>query len=347
MSTSIVQINKDAAQLLGGFLKTQSFTQVGVLVDSNTKTHCYPLVKNILPPHLLIEVAPGEDFKNLTTCQEIWQQLTDLNFDRHALLIVIGGGVLGDMGGFCAATYKRGINFILMPTTLLAQVDASVGGKLGIDFNNFKNHIGVFCEPTATLISSEFLKTLPKRELRSGYGEIIKHCLIADKAMWEIIHTKTLQQQDWETLIAHSVKIKQAVVEEDPREKGLRKTLNFGHTLGHALETFYLTTGKRIFHGEAIAMGMIMETYISTKKGMMSERELTEVSSYILSIYEKVTVPFDEATILGLTLQDKKNKGAKVMVAIPKTIGEAVWDVEVDEKELTAAMNYYKALRSS
>jgi 3-dehydroquinate synthase len=347
MSTSIVQINKDAAPLLGSFLKTQSFTQVGVLVDSNTKTHCYPLVKNILPPHVLIEAGAGEDFKNLTTCQEIWQQLTDLNFDRHALLIVIGGGVLGDMGGFCAATYKRGINFILMPTTLLAQVDASVGGKLGIDFNNFKNHIGVFCEPTATLISPEFLKTLPERELRSGYGEIIKHCLIADKAMWEIIRTKTLQQQDWEALIAHSVKIKRAVVEEDPREKGLRKTLNFGHTLGHALETFYLTIGKRIFHGEAIAMGMIMESYISNKQGLMSEEELTDVSSYMLSIYGKVTESFDLRTILGLALQDKKNKGAKVLVAIPKTIGEAVWDVEVDEKELTAAMNYYQVLPNS
>jgi 3-dehydroquinate synthase len=344
MSKSIVEINKDTAHLLGGFLKTQSFTQVGLLVDANTKTHCYPLVKNILPPHLLIEVTAGEDFKNLSTCQQIWQQLTDLNFDRHALLIVIGGGVLGDMGGFCAATYKRGINFILMPTTLLAQVDASVGGKLGIDFNNFKNHIGVFCEPTATLISPEFLKTLPKRELRSGFGEIIKHCLIADKAMWETIRTKTLQQQDWETLIAHSVKIKQAVVQEDPREKGLRKTLNFGHTLGHALETFYLTIGKQIFHGEAIAMGMIMESFISNKKGMMTDKELTDVSGYLLSIYGKVEENFDQRTILDLTLQDKKNKGTKVLIAIPKTIGTAVWDIEVDEKELTNAMNYYLSL---
>jgi 3-dehydroquinate synthase len=341
MSQPIVQINKDAAQMLGRFLKTQSFTQIGVLVDANTKQYCYPLVKDSIPPHLLIEVAAGEDFKNITTCQQIWQQLTDLNFDRHALLVVIGGGVLGDMGGFCAATYKRGINFILMPTTLLAQVDASVGGKLGIDFNNFKNHIGVFCEPTATLISPEFLRTLPERELRSGYAEIIKHCLIADKAMWDKIRTKTLLQQDWETLIAHSVKIKEKVVAEDPREKGLRKILNFGHTLGHALETFYLTIGKRIFHGEAIAMGMIMESYISTKKGMMSEKELTDVSDYLISIYGKVTEEFDQPTILNLTLQDKKNRESKILTAIPKTMGEAVWNVEVDEKELINAMNYY------
>ncbi len=342
MPESIVQISAQTTQLLGDFLKTQSFTHLGVLLDTNTKIHCYPIIKDFLPEHLLIEVQAGEDFKNLTTCELIWQKLTDLNFDRHALLLVIGGGVLGDMGGFCAATYKRGINFVLMPTTLLAQVDASVGGKLGIDFNNFKNHIGVFCEPTATLISPQFLKTLPERELRSGFAEVIKHCLIADKAMWETIRQKTLQHQDWETLIAHSVKIKQAVVKEDPREKGLRKTLNFGHTLGHALETYYLSIGKQIFHGEAIAMGMIMESFLSNKKGMMTKEELKAVSSYLISIYGKVTEAFDQGEILKLALQDKKNKGEKVLLAIPKRIGLAVWDVHVDTEELREAMDYYR-----
>jgi 3-dehydroquinate synthase len=344
MHPTSVQINAHASQLVGDFLTTQPFTQLGILVDANTKAHCYPLIKNSLPPHLLLEVQSGEEHKNLETCQQIWKQLTDLNFDRHSLLIVLGGGVLGDMGGFCAATFKRGINFALVPTTLLAQVDASVGGKLGIDFMNFKNHIGVFCEPAATLISPAFLKTLPERELRSGFAEVIKHCLIADRAMWETIRSKTLHQQDWEMLIAHSVKIKQAVVEEDQHEKGLRKVLNFGHTLGHALETYYLSIGNRIFHGEAIAMGMVMESFLANKKGLMTTEELNAVSGYLISIYGRVKEAFDQGKILALALQDKKNKGAKVLVAIPKTIGQAVWDVEADEVELRNAMDYYRSI---
>ncbi|MFY8036307.1 MAG: iron-containing alcohol dehydrogenase, partial [Cyclobacteriaceae bacterium] len=174
-----VLIDSNAIQLLNGFLKDVTFTQLAVLVDENTQKYCYPLIQSALPPHHVIEVKASEECKNLITCTHIWQQLTDLQFDRHALVLVLGGGVLGDMGGFCAATYKRGINFILMPTTLLAQVDASVGGKLGIDFANFKNHIGVFQQPVATLISPQFLSTLPQRELRSGFAEIVKHCLIA------------------------------------------------------------------------------------------------------------------------------------------------------------------------
>jgi 3-dehydroquinate synthase len=344
MHPTSVQINAHTSQLMGDFLKNQSFTQLGILVDTNTKRHCYPLIKNGLPPHLLIEVQPGEEHKNLETCQQIWKQLTDLNFDRHSILIVLGGGVLGDMGGFCAATYKRGINFTLIPTTLLAQVDASVGGKLGIDFMNFKNHIGVFCEPTTTLISPQFLQTLPERELRSGFAEVIKHCLIADKSMWETIRLKTLHQQDWETLIAHSVKIKQAVVEEDPREKGFRKTLNFGHTLGHALETHYLSIGKRIFHGEAIAMGMIMESFIANKLGLMTVSELKQVTDYLIQVFGKVDEPYEPGKILSLALQDKKNKGEKVLIAAPKTIGQAQWDVEVGAEELTEGMNYYRSI---
>jgi 3-dehydroquinate synthase len=344
MHATSVQINANASQLVGDFLKTQPFTQLGILVDTNTKTHCYPLIKNSFPPHLLIEVQPGEEHKNLETCQQIWKQLTDLNFDRHSILIVLGGGVLGDMGGFCAATYKRGINFALVPTTLLAQVDASVGGKLGIDFMNFKNHIGVFCEPSATLISPQFLQTLPERELRSGFAEVIKHCLIADKAMWGTIRLKTLHQQDWEMLIAHSVKIKQAVVEEDPREKGLRKILNFGHTLGHALETYYLSIGKRIFHGEAIAMGMTMESFIANKLGLMTATELKEVTDYLIQVFGKVNEAFEPSKILTLALQDKKNKGDMVLMAVPKTIGEAQWDVEVSAEELAGGMDYYGSL---
>jgi 3-dehydroquinate synthase len=344
MSTAQILFNKDASLLVSNFLREQSFTQLGVVVDNHTKSHCYSLVKDALPTHSLVEVNAGEESKNLETCTQIWQQLTDLNFDRHSFLLVVGGGVLGDMAGFCAATYKRGINFALVPTTLLAQVDASVGGKLGIDFLHFKNQIGVFQEPVATLISSSFLKTLPERELRSGFAEVIKHCIIADIEMWDHISTKSLMEQDWDLLIAHSVKIKKKITEEDPREQGLRKILNFGHTIGHALETHYLAMGMRIFHGEAVAMGMIMEAFVACEKSLISKLELSSICRFINSIFKKPTQPFDNALVMGLMSQDKKNKREKILMALPKDIGKAVWDQEVSNEEVKNAFLYYEAL---
>ncbi len=344
MPNSLVRLNPQPEALLTQFFLENSFTQLAVLVDSNTYRLCYPTISQYLPKHSVIEVSQGEQHKNLNTCQTIWKELTQLNFDRHAMLLVLGGGVLGDMGGFCAATYKRGIGFVLMPTTLLAQVDASVGGKLGIDFENYKNHIGVFQLPLATLVSTAFLKTLPAHELRSGYAEVIKHCLIADRAMWNTIRKNELLNQDWPMLIPHSIGIKERITNQDPTEKGIRKTLNFGHTLGHALETHFLDSGRPLLHGEAIAMGMIAETYIARQKGLVAEDELTEVRQYILQIFGKVTVKFDDHTILQLVLQDKKNKGNTVLMALPEGLGHCMWDVAVSEMEMKEALDYYRSL---
>jgi 3-dehydroquinate synthase len=258
--------------------------------------------------------------------------------------LILGGGVLGDLGGFCAATYKRGIDFVLMPTTLLAQVDASIGGKLGIDFNHYKNHIGVFQTPVTTLISPAFLKTLPERELRSGFAEIIKHCLISDATMWNNISSKNLKQQDWDILIPHSVKFKSKVVEEDPKEKGLRKILNFGHTIGHAVESYFLNSGNRIFHGEAIAIGMIAESFIGVKKGLLTETELTQISGYLLQIFGKNKDVISDKAVLEIIYQDKKNKGNKILAALTKGIGEAIWDVEISEEEIKESLSYYRSL---
>lgn len=342
MAEGHVQLSNNAAVLVQDFLAKQDFTQLAVLVDAHTRIHCYPIIQQQLPAHTLIEIPAGEAYKNIDSCLSIWKKLTDLNFDRHALLLVLGGGVLGDMGGFCAATYKRGISFVLMPTTLLAQVDASIGGKLGIDFEHYKNHIGVFQQPLATLISPTFLNTLPERELRSGFAEVIKHCLIADKAMWEVIQTKTLAEQDWETLIPHSIKIKEDITQKDPREKGIRKALNFGHTLGHALETYFLATPKPIFHGEAVAMGMVMESKIAHSKGLLTFDELHQIKAYVLKIFGKVTETFSSQEIIRLALQDKKNKGNEVLMAVPRGIGTCVWDEATSEKEMTEAIEYYQ-----
>ncbi|MFM8848913.1 MAG: 3-dehydroquinate synthase [Cytophagales bacterium] len=343
MPNSLVRLNPQPEALLSQFFLEKSLTQLAILVDSNTYRLCYPTISQYLPKHTVIEVPSGEQHKNLNTCQTIWKELTQRNFDRHAMLLVLGGGVLGDMGGFCAATYKRGIGFVLMPTTLLAQVDASVGGKLGIDFENYKNHIGVFQLPLATLVSTAFLKTLPAHELRSGYAEVIKHCLIADRAMWDTIRKNDLLNQDWPMLIPHSIGIKESITNQDPTEKGIRKTLNFGHTLGHALETHFLDSGRPLLHGEAIAIGMIAETYIARQKGLVAEVELTEVRQYILQIFGKVTVNFDDHTILQFILQDKKNKGNTVLLALPKGLGHCMWDVAVSEMELKEALDYYRS----
>lgn len=341
---SSVSIHSNAASLLTGFFSSKSYSSVAVLADPNTALYCYPLVKDSLPPHTLITIPAGEENKNLSTCQIVWENLTTLRADRHSMLLILGGGVLGDLGGFCAATYKRGIDFVLMPTTLLAQVDASVGGKLGIDFQNYKNHIGVFCNPVTTLICPNFLKSLPERELRSGFAEIIKHCLISDSGMWDMLRKKSLADQDWNILIRHSVAFKKMVVENDPKESGLRKILNFGHTVGHAVESYFLDSGNRIFHGEAIAIGMHCESYIAWKKNLLSKDELDEISAYLKLVYTQVDLPSVRKPILDLTSQDKKNKGNKILMALTKGIGQAVWDVEVNTGEIEDSLDYYQSI---
>jgi 3-dehydroquinate synthase len=342
MSSSLISIHNSLHELLTAFFVGRQYSAVALLTDSNTYTYCYPQIQSILPPHAVLTIPAGEEHKNLESCQLVWQKLTEHQFDRHSLLVVLGGGVLGDLGGFCAATYKRGIDFVLMPTTLLAQVDASIGGKLGIDFLQFKNHIGIFCEPVATLICPAFLSTLPERELRSGFAEIIKHCLISDKEMWDNIRGKSLQEQDWSTLIPHSVTFKKQVIETDPREKGLRKVLNFGHTVGHAVESFFLNSGNRLFHGEAIAVGMIAEASIAEAKKMITHSELLEISRYVKQIYPKVVLPSGFDDLIKLMAQDKKNKGNKILMALITGIGQAHWDVEVSPEEIVASLNYYQ-----
>lgn len=249
--------------------KLGAYSQLAVIADTETFQYCYPKISSYLPDHQVIVIPADERHKHLGTCQLVWQKLTEAAFDRKGLVLDLGGGVVGDLGGFCAATYKRGIDFIQLPTTLLSQVDASVGGKLGIDFQGFKNHIGVFTQPKAVWVYPGFLDTLPPSEIRSGFAEVIKHALIADAGAWKSLLAWDRLPQDWNSIIPHSIHIKDKVVEADPTEKGLRKILNFGHTIGHAVETYFLDKGdRRLLHGEAIALGMIAETWLFLAKGL-------------------------------------------------------------------------------
>lgn len=341
-----ILFSQDPAKDLSSFLTSKRYSKVVVLTDENTSKYCLPLLQFALPESNFIRIRSGEEQKTLATCELIWEDMTELELDRHAVLVVIGGGVLGDMGGFCAATYKRGIDFVLVPTTLLAQVDASIGGKLGIDFNTFKNHIGVFRNPALTLLHSGFLETLPLAELRSGYAEVVKHCLISDKAMWDQIKTKPLSQQDWNILAEHSVNFKAAVTTEDPTEKGLRKILNAGHTIGHAVESYLLGSGKKIMHGEAVAIGLIAEGYIAKQRGKLSEEELREITSYIVSVFGQVELTEVEIDAAGfLAMQDKKNKDGKILCVLLDGIGKCTWDEEISREEISSALKYYQSVQ--
>lgn len=327
-------------------LHARSYSKLVVLTDVNTQQHCLPLIQDLLPSDaVLITVPAGEQFKTLETCASIWNQMTEAVLDRQALMLNLGGGVIGDMGGFCASVYKRGIPFITIPTTLLSQVDASVGGKLGIDFMGFKNHLGVFQLPETVLIDPTFLETLPQRELRSGYAEVLKHGLIRDAAFFRSLPSTVWEKQDWARVIRDSVGIKKAVVEVDPKETGLRKILNFGHTIGHAVESFYLPSSKPILHGEAIAMGMIAEGFLSFEKIGLSYEELNELSTKLLTIFGKVNLESkDLDSILNLCAQDKKNEGSTQLFTLLPSIGDCSYNNPVTREEIKHAILYYQQL---
>ena len=301
-------------------LEVSSYSKIAILIDENTKRDClYKLPK--IENSLIIEIPSGEENKNISTCNFIWEKLTENQFDRNSLLINLGGGVIGDIGGFCASTYKRGIDFIQIPTTLLAMVDASFGGKLGVDFKDLKNQIGVFNNPKSVLIDPVFLKTLPEKELKSGFAEVVKHALIADQHLWSTITSTPFTNLDWQEIITISVDIKNNIVLSDPLENGERKKLNFGHTYGHAIESYYLEKGTPILHGEAIFMGMILEIDLSS----ISEEEKQEIKNFILSNFSLPFTP-KKSNILSNLVNDKKNKEGKINFSLLNKIGDGSID---------------------
>ncbi len=286
------------------------YSQIAILVDENTKRDCFSKLPK-LDNSIIIEIKSGEENKNINTCNFIWEQLTKYNFDRNSLLINLGGGVIGDMGGFCASTYKRGIDFIQIPTTLLAMVDASIGGKLGINFNVLKNQIGIFSYPKTVLINPLFLETLPDNQLKSGFAEVVKHALISDRNLWNRLRNTSFEEQNWEEIIETSIQIKNKIVLSDPLEKGERKKLNFGHTFGHAIESYYLEKGTSILHGEAVFMGILLEIEISS----LSDLEKSEIKKYILSSFSLPHCP-NKSDLIKYLKNDKKNSDGKISFSL-------------------------------
>ncbi len=323
------------------YFEAHQVSQVFVIVDENTKEHCLPLLGfEGMPKFQLITIKAGEQHKNISTCTKIWDRLIETGADRKAIVINLGGGVIGDMGGFTAASYKRGIRFIQIPTTLLSQVDASVGGKLGIDYNEVKNAVGLFKNPEAVLIQPTFLQTLSYRELRSGFAEVIKHALIADADQWKrLLGVKDLIAIDYKDLIHHSVSIKKQIVEEDPFEYGIRKKLNFGHTIGHAIESFYLNAEQPLLHGEAIAWGMAAESYLSIQQTGLNEADFNEIFNYLHDLYQLKPIPstgFQE--LLNVMKNDKKNSFGKINFTTLKSPGISLVNQEISPSDISNAI---------
>ncbi len=279
----------------------------------------------------------GEKNKNMSTVETAYKALVKSKADRRTLLINLGGGVVSDMGGFIASTFLRGIPFLTIPTTLESMVDASVGGKTGINFENLKNYIGVFASPEAILIDVDTLKTMPERAYIQGFAEVIKHGLIQDRSYYNRISQKKptmYSPEELKEIIGGSVQIKADIVQQDPHEKGIRKILNFGHTVGHVLESLSLETNQPLFHGEAVAIGMIAEAYISKCEGMLSEDEFDEVEKSInnagLPTRFKTAIPLDH--IIQMLHTDKKTEKGSVKWTLLSGIGKAEFNIVVNEK---------------
>ncbi|BDS13883.1 3-dehydroquinate synthase [Aureispira anguillae] len=329
-------------------LRTGAYSKIFVLVDTNTEQYCLPILQKALMDYELniISIEAGEAHKNIQTCQIIWTALMNQQADRKSVLLNLGGGVIGDMGGFCASTFKRGMDFIQIPTTLLAQVDASIGGKLGIDFALVKNSIGLFKNPKAVYLLSDFFDTLPQNELYSGFAEIVKHALIEDGRYFsQLLTSSNLANLVWEPIIAHSLSIKKKIVEQDPFEQNIRKSLNFGHTIGHAVESLSWETKLPLLHGEAVAIGMLTESYLSWKLTGLLETDLAQITTYLLRLYPSYDLTnLDPTAILALIRQDKKNEHNQICFTLLKEIGTFKINVHAEDELILEALNYYNQL---
>ncbi len=344
-----VYFEEDGYQKLSGHLHSNNYSKILILVDEHTHALCLPEFTGALEwdgEFEIIETESGEQNKTIDTCMGIWGALSDLDTDRKALLINLGGGVITDMGGFIASTYKRGIDFINIPTTLLSMVDASVGGKTGVDLGSLKNQIGVINYPEMVVIDPVFLNTLPQRQLLSGFAEMLKHGLIRDAAYWDMLgKLSELKIADLGKLIHTSVAIKNSVVIKDPRENGLRKILNFGHTLGHAIESHFLEKNpeEALLHGEAIAAGMILEAYISNQLAGLSINHTHAVKQIFTEYFGKVDFSeTDIQKIIEILKFDKKNSHGNINFVLLENIGEPIIDQQAPHGILLEAFDYYK-----
>ncbi|MGG7438164.1 3-dehydroquinate synthase [Chryseobacterium arthrosphaerae] len=348
----MITVLNDNFSQLNEFLHDKKFSKIFILVDENTHEYCLPVLLGNMETDLgfeILEIEAGEEMKNIQTANQLWEILTEMQADRKALVINLGGGVITDMGGFVASTYKRGIKFINIPTTLLSMCDASIGGKTGIDLMHYKNMVGTFAFPEQIFIYPKFLETLPFKELRSGFAEMLKHGLIADKNHWDQLIQ--IHKLEVETVIPHiqtSMNIKQDVVEKDFHESNIRKTLNFGHTIGHAVESLCLQQENPILHGEAVAMGMITEAHLAYLENLISEEDAKMIIENIQRYYPYLDISdFKDEDITALLLNDKKNADSKINFSLLTEVGSCNYDHQCSQKNILEAISFYRKLNDA
>lgn len=339
-----VVVGTTALKSLNAFLKKKKFSSHFIICDENTLKHCLPLLISACPmlnDAEIIEMESGEQNKDLQVSAHIWQTLLEHKADTNSVIINLGGGVVSDLGGFCAAVYKRGIPFINVPTSLLAIADASVGGKTAIDFGGIKNSIGSFAQPAAVFVCPAFLNTLPERQYKNGMAEIFKIALIADKKFWNQLKKDHLNFISV-LHITKSIFLKNTIVLKDPFDKSIRRSLNFGHTIGHALEAALLGTKNELLHGEAIVTGMLIEAHIALQQKLITQKQATE----IFYVFHRFFAPkkMDDkntASILKLISNDKKTAANKARFALVSGIGKCKVNVEVTEAQIKKAVEFY------
>lgn len=321
--------------------------RIFVLVDETTNKLCWSLVKDYLclKDAQTIIIGATDRRKNLDTLVHVWESLQQGKATRHSLLINLGGGMVTDLGGFAASTYKRGINFINIPTTLLAMVDASVGGKTGINFGGLKNEIGVFNDAEFVLLDTNWLRTLDEENIRSGYAEMLKHGLIADETMWAELINFNLAQPDLRQLASmldKSVRIKERIVDEDPHEKGIRKALNLGHTFGHAFESWAMKR-QPVLHGYAVAFGLIAELYLATTQTDFPTERMRQTVNFIRAYYGSLPITCnDYPELIELMHHDKKNRGNEINVTLLGGIGDIRINQTITENDIKEALDFFR-----
>ncbi|MBR2777014.1 MAG: 3-dehydroquinate synthase [Prevotella sp.] len=321
--------------------------RVFILADETTERCCLPVVEefDVLRDARRIVIGATDTHKTLQSLAHVWEELGNGGATRHTLLINIGGGMVTDLGGFAASTFKRGINYINIPTTLLSMVDASVGGKTGINFNGLKNEIGVFNNASTVILDTQFLKTLDAENICSGYAEMLKHGLISNEQMWAELLRFDLEHPDLQQLrrmVADSVAVKERIVTEDPTEKGIRKALNLGHTVGHAFESLALTR-KPVLHGYAVAWGLICELYLSTLKTGFPTDKMRQTVTFIKEHYGKMPVTCDDyPTLLELMTHDKKNVAGTINFTLLGGIGDIRINQTATKEEICEALDFYR-----
>lgn len=344
-----IYIGTDIYEELKQITESSSYTSVFLLIDENIRVHCMAHLNrntSILSYAKIIEIESGEEMKNFTGLEKIWDALVERGADRNSLLINFGGGVIGDMGGLAATLYKRGIDFVQIPTSLLSMVDASIGGKTGVDYKNYKNLIGAFSNPKGVFIDSTYLSSLPEGHLKSGFAEILKACLLDDRAYWDVLKQNPVSDiGNWDNLVQLALMIKNEIVGDDPHEEGSRQILNFGHSFGHAFETFALERGRELHHGHAVALGIICELWMSEKKQGFKAEDRKEIEEYILANYQKFDIVEEDFEILyEIMIHDKKNLRGTIRLVLLQDIAKPLWGIEVGKKDIQEALKYYLSI---